>query len=78
MTQLLNQNGDLLNVKHVALNVDDIVAIFKQEIVHLSFQLSWGQCYKTSLAVIYKFLYKATVFIRIDRKSSPITNTVFY
>jgi len=31
---------------------------------------------KTFLPVIYRFLYKARVFVRLDWKSSPMTNTL--
>ncbi len=33
---------------------------------------------KLFLSVIYGFLYYARVFVRLDRKSSPVTNTLSY
>ncbi len=37
-----------------------------------------GQCYKTFLPVIYRFTYKARVFVRLCWKSFPRTNTLAY
>jgi hypothetical protein len=37
-----------------------------------------GQCYKTFLSVIYGFSYQARVFVRLDWKSLPMTNTLAY
>ncbi len=35
-----------------------------------------GQCYKTFLSVIYGFLNQARVFVRLDWKNLPMTNTL--
>ncbi len=35
-----------------------------------------GQCYKTFLSMIYGFLHQARVFVRLDWKILPMTNTL--
>ncbi len=37
-----------------------------------------GYCYKTFLSVIYGLLYQARVFVRLDWKGLPMTNTLAY
>ncbi len=37
-----------------------------------------GQCYKTFLSVIYRFLCKARVLFSLDWKSLPMTNALAY
>jgi hypothetical protein len=45
---------------------------------HLMVLYSRGQCYKTLLSVIYKFLHEARVFVRVGLKILPGTNTLAY